>query len=209
MGRRKDPSHPDEVHFKTSSLVKKSIPIVLISICIAFLCGYLDGSINKGSKREAIAEAFAARDKAFLESYDSLTGVNDRFGRNPIHIASISPEPYRRYNPIPILLKKSVDINEPDFMGRTPLFYAVRTGNLKDVGFLIDNGADMSLADDYGHTPVHVAAIKTGIHNKKASDDFFAILKLLKEKGADLTLKDYKGRTAHDCLKFFGKRELD
>jgi ankyrin repeat protein len=94
-------------------------------------------------------------------------------------------------------------------VGRTPLFYAVRTGNLKDVEFLIDSGADMSIADDYGHTPAHVAAIKTGIHDEKASDKNFAILKLLKEKGADLTLKDYKGRTAHACLKFFGKRELD
>jgi glucan biosynthesis protein C len=209
MSRRKAPSHPDEVHFKTSSLFKKSIPVALMSICIAFLCGYLDDFIKKGSKREAIAEAFASRDQAFLESYDSLIRVNDRFGRNPIHIASILPESYRRYNPIPILLNQSVDINERDFVGRTPLFYAVRTGNLKDVEFLIDNGADMSLADDYDHTPAHVAAIKTGIHSKNASDNNFAILKLLKEKGADLTLKDYRERTVYDCLKDFGGRTLD
>ena len=126
-----------------------------------------------------------------------------------MHIASLFPEPYRIYNPIPILLKKSVDINERDIVGRTPIFYAVRTGNLKDVEFLIDNGANMSLADDYGHTPAHVAAIKTGAYDKKASDNNLAILKLLKEKGADLTLKDYRERTVYDCLKDFGGRTLD
>ncbi len=209
MGRRKNPSHPDEVHFKISTLFKKSIPIVLMSICIAFLCGYLDDTINKGSKREAIAEAFAARDQAFLESYDSLVGVNDLYGRNPLHIASLLPESYRRYNPIPILLRQSVNINERDFVGRTPLFYAVRTGNMKDAEFLIENGADMALADEYGHTPAHVAAIKTGAYDPNASDQFFTILKSLKENGADLNAKDYRGRTVLECLKFFGNRELN
>ena len=38
---------------------------------------------------------------------------------------------------------------------------------------------------------------------------FFAILKSLKENGADLNAKDYRGRTVLECLKFFGNRELN
>ena len=125
-----------------------------------------------------------------------------------MHIASLFPEPFRIYNPIPILLKKSVDVNKQDFAGRTPLFYAVRTGNLEDTKYLIDNGADMTLADDYGHTPAHVAAIKTGAYDPIASDHYFEILKTLKEKGADIDAKDYRGRTVLECLNYFGNREL-
>jgi ankyrin repeat protein len=99
-------------------------------------------------------------------------------------------------------------MNEQDIAGRTPLFYAVRSGNKSDINTLISVGADLNLADKYGHTPAHVAAIKTGAYDTKASDNYFEILKLLKEKGADMTLKDYRGRTVNDCLKVFGNGTL-
>ena len=108
-----------------------------------------------------------------------------------------------------ILLEKNVNINERDIAGRTPLFYAVRNGNLKDTILLIDKGADMTMTDDYGHTPAHVAAIKTGAYDPKISDHYLEILKSLKEKGADLDARDYRGRTVLDCLKHFGNRELN
>ena len=209
MGKRKDPSHPDEAHFSLINLTKKTAPVCLVTACIAFVWGHLDNSIHEGSKREVLVESFVARNQDCLEKYTLLSGVEDRYGRNPLHTASLFPESLRRYNPIPILFKKSVNINEQDLARRTPLFYAVRTGNLMDIELLIEKGADLNIADKYGHTPAHVAAIKTGAYDKKASDNNLAILKLLRKKGADLTLKDYKGRTAHDCLKFFGKRELD
>ena len=138
-----------------------------------------------------------------------LSGVVDRYGRNPLHTASLFPESLRRYNPIPILLKKSVDINEQDLVGRTPLFYAVRTGNLKDAKLLIEKGANMTIADKYGHTPAHVAAIKTGSYDTKSSDLYFDILKSLREKGADMNARDYRGRTVLDCLKRFANRDLN
>ena len=58
-------------------------------------------------------------------------------------------------------------------------------------------------------TPAHVAAIKAGINKQKASDHYFEILKSLKEQGADMDAKDYRGRTVLDCLKHFGNRELN
>ena len=209
MGRRKNPNDSEEYYFSTLNLCKKSAPACIASLCIAFLVGYLDDSIKAGSKREVAAEVLAPKDQLFLESFGALSDVEDTYGRNPMHIASQFPESFRIYNPIPILLEKSVDVNKQDFMGRTPLFYAVRTGNLKDGEFLIKNGADLSLADKYGHTPAHVAAIKTGAYDLKTSNEFFEILKSLKEQGADMDAKDYQGRTVLDCLKYFGKRELN
>ena len=209
MGKRKDPSHPDEAHLSSINLIKKVAPICLVSLCIAFIWGHLNNSIHTGSKREVLAESFVARNQDCLEQYMLLSGVVDRYGRNPLHTASLFPESLRRYNPIHILLKKSVNINEQDLVGRTPLFYAVRNGNLKDAELLIEKGADMTLADQYGHTPGHVAAIKTGAYDPKTSDKFLTILKSLKEKGADMNAKDYRGRTVLECLKYFGNRELN
>ena len=65
------------------------------------------------------------------------------------------------------------------------------------------------MPDKYGHTPAHVAAIKAGINKQKTSDHYFEILKSLKEQGADMDAKDYRGRTVLDCLKHFGNRELN
>ena len=209
MGKRKDPSHPDEARLSSINLTKKAASICLVSLCIAFVWGHLNNSIHEGSKREVLVESFVARDQDCLEKYMLLSGVVDRYGRNPLHAASLFPESLRRYNPIPILLKKSVNMNEQDLAGRTPLFYAVRSGNLKDADFLIQRGADMTLADEYGHTPAHVAAIKTGSYDPKISDHYFDILKSLKEKGADMNAKDYRGRTVLDCLQYFGNRELN
>ncbi len=209
MGKRKDPSHPDEKYFSSLNLIKKAWPGCVVSLFVAFIWGHLSNSIHEGSKREVLVEAFAPRDSEFLDPYDSLSDVEDRYGRNPLHLASLFPEAFRRYNPIPILLKKSVDVNGQDLAGRTPLFYAVRIGNIKDVEFLIQQGADMQVADKYGHTPAHVAAIKTGNLDSEASEQYFAILNLLRENGINMTLRDYRGRTAQDCLQYFGRRELD
>ena len=208
MGKRKDPTDPNEKEFSTFNITKKSVPFGLASLVISLAWGYLYNKTVENEKRDSLFASFIARDEGYLVKYKSLTGVEDRYGRNPLHLATINPESVRIYNPIPILLEKNVNINERDIAGRTPLFYAVRNGNLEDVKFLIDNGADMALADDYGHTPAHVAAIKTGAYDLKSSAHYFEILKFLKEEGADMNAKDYRGRTVLECLKYFGNREL-
>jgi hypothetical protein len=209
MGKRKDPTDPGEKDFSTFNITKKTIPFCLASLAVAFIWGYLYNKTVENDNRETLFASFIARDEGFLEKYNSLSGVEDRYGRNPLHVATINPESFRIYNPMPVLLEKNVDINERDFVGRTPLFYAVRTGNLKDAEFLIAKGADMTLADEYGHTPAHVAAIKTGSYDSKSSDLYFDILKSLMEKGADINARDYRGRTVLDCLEHFANRELN
>ena len=49
--------------------------------------------------------------------------------------------------------------------------------------------------------------INEDLDDQKKSDHFFKILKSLKEKGANMSAQDYRGRTVLDCLNFFGKRK--
>ena len=44
--------------------------------------------------------------------------------------------------------------------------------------------------------------------DNKEADHYFEILKLLQEKGANLGLKDYRGRTVTECLEHFAGRKL-
>jgi hypothetical protein len=63
------------------------------------------------------------------------------------------------------------------------------------------------MADIYGHTPAHVAAIKTGLKQMDISRIYYKILLSLRDGGADLELRDYMGRNVNDCQKIFGKAE--
>lgn len=51
----------------------------------------------------------------------------------------------------------TADINTPCVHGRTPLYWAVRKGDLDAVSILIKYGADISIAATTGHTPLHIA----------------------------------------------------
>ena len=160
-------------------------------------------------KGHLIVESYVARNQALLDEAESFDHVYDIMGNTPLHAAVKMNENWRRYDQVPILISKTTDLNTPNVHGRTPLFQAVRSGNVGDVKNLIEAGADLNKPDKYGHTPAHVAAIKAGINKQKVADHYFDILKLLQEQGADMDARDYRGRTVLDCLKQFGNRELN
>jgi len=207
MNRKKTKSDSCEDMFTIYHLAKKTFPASLLTFSIICILGYTSNASLSDNKNFILVEALVARDRNVLLDCISVSGINDRFGRTALHGASYANEKIRRYNPVPILLKKEAEIDAIDFVGRTPIFYSVRKGNIDDVRILIQAGANLNLADKYGHTPIHVAAIKSGLKNKKSSKKYISIFQLLKENGADLTLKDYKGRTPIDCLNYFGNRE--
>ena len=69
-------------------------------------------------------------------------------------------------------------------------------------------GADPDIADIHGHTPAHVAAIKTGMKNDAGSQHYVDILEVLVKEGARMELRDAKGRTVGDCLQQFSGRNI-
>ena len=209
MGRRKSRDEPGELDLRVSLLTKKVFSKAVIFGGLVFFIGYIFEYNNSKKYGDILVEAYVARDAETLERVKTINGIVDINGDTPLHNAVKMLEKNRRYNPLPILISKSKDVNQVNSVGRTPLFTAVRKGNVGYINLLIESGASLDMVDRYGHTPAHVAAIKTGINNPKAAELYFSILKLLKEKGANMNIKDNKGRSVMDCLAVFAKRTLN
>ena len=208
MGMRKNRTDEGEEQFSTTNLVKLTIkPVLYVGVGV-FIFGSMLHQHSLTQKGHLIVESYVARNQALLDETESFDHVYDSMGNTPLHATVKMNEKWRRYDPVPILIAKTSDLNTPNVNGRTPLFEAVRGGNIGDIKKLIQAGANLNKPDKYGHTPAHVAAIKTGLLNKAMSDHFFELLKLLQENGADLSLKDYRDRSVEDCLRYFGNRTL-
>tara|TARA_B100001175_G_C19258382_1_gene518194 strand:- start:34 stop:660 length:627 start_codon:yes stop_codon:yes gene_type:complete len=208
MSRKKNILDNDERMFSILNLTKITLPVCFSAFFIAWVLGSISGVNLKDTKHDVLVESLITRDKDILSNCETVSDIKDRFGRTTLHSASYAREIKRRYNPIPVLLKKDAEINATDFVGRTPLFYSVRKGNFADIKILVQAGADLNISDNYGHTPTHVAAIKSGLKNQESSKKYLAILRFLKENGADLKIKDYKGRTPLDCLNHFSAHSI-
>jgi alpha-tubulin suppressor-like RCC1 family protein/ankyrin repeat protein len=52
---------------------------------------------------------------------------------------------------------KNIDINEVDSYGRTPLHYVVLNGDKKTITTLLENGANLEIADNDGNTPLLIS----------------------------------------------------
>ena len=209
MGRRKSRDEHGEFDLRISLLTKKVLPKAFMFGGLVFFIGYILEYNNSKKHLDILVESYVARDAETLERVKTTSGIADINGDTPLHNAVKMLAKNRRYNPLPILITKSKDINPVNSVGRTPLFTAVRKGNKGDIDLLIKAGARLDIADNYGHTPAHVAAIKAGINNPKSADLYFSILKLLKEKGADMNIKDNNGRSVLECLEFYAKRTLN
>ena len=199
MGRRKDRDAEGEEAFRVMALLRKCMPGVVLGGVLAYLLGCVLDYNNKGQGSEAIVEAYVTRDRDTIKGLDSITGITDEYGNTPLHAAAKRPEAKRLYDPLPLLVEKATDVDVKNQFGRTPLFVAVRTGNEADVAQLLEAGADPNIADFYGHTPAHVAAIKSGGRAMSSRSQYERITTLLAQHGADLTLTDKRGRTVEDC----------
>lgn len=204
MGRRKDPSDPGEAAFRMRSLLAAvARPACLTGV----LCALVGSMLHEDSVREKghlVVEAFVARDRATLEQAENVDDARDSYGNTPLHVAVRTVAGWRRYDPVPLLIEKTTDIDAVNDVGRTALFEAVRGGNRGDVEKLLEAGCDLHAADTYGHTPAHVAAILTGASSPARAAGARDLLALLRERGADFSNKDYRGRTVDDCLAQFG-----
>ena len=83
------------------------------------------------------------------------------------------------------LLKKRVDVNQPETDGTTALQWAAHWDDLEIAKLLIKSGADTNLANDYGITPAYLACT-----NKSTS-----MIELLLKAGADASAALWTGET--------------
>ncbi|RAK98716.1 ankyrin, partial [Aspergillus ibericus CBS 121593] len=91
----------------------------------------------------------------------SLTGKKTRAGENILHIAAAA----RDSNTVGLLLEsyanqaqRRMAINEADQHGRTPLHVACCSGRVESVMLLLEAGADVTIKDINGQTPLHACA---------------------------------------------------
>lgn len=134
-----------------------------------------------------------------------------------------------------LLEQKGNEVNKLTHDGRTYLFWAAMKGNTELVKYLVGKGANVSLQDSHGATPLTFAAgggqantlvydlllqgganLKTAVNNDGANALLLAVgsdpeLKLtayFQSKGLDLKSKDAAGNTAFDYAARTGNLEV-
>jgi ankyrin repeat protein len=90
-----------------------------------------------------------------------------------------------------------VDINSLDHNKQSPLCYAVGNNHVECVRILLDLGANPNLVQNWGNTPMHVAA--STICSRE-------ILQMLLDAGGDVDLKNEHGESVLDVLKSYKRQ---
>lgn len=91
-----------------------------------------------------------------------------------------------------LLREEQLDINTLDWLGRTPLFYAARFGNIANLRCLLTVGADANKPDLQGMTPLYAAAWFG--HDA-------CVEALLQVSGIDINHETVAGETAYHAAK--------
>ena len=208
MGRRKQWQERADSPIAIIALCKMLKPKMIVLGLLLFMLGSLFQYNHQFSTDRVLVESYVGRKQATMNTVISVDGITDKYGNTPLHVATRMKEGLRRYNTVAVLLEKTNQIDSQNCYGRTALFNAARTGNVNDIQLLMAAGADPDIADIHGHTPAHVAAIKTGLKNESGSQHYFDILELLVEEGASMEITDTKGRTVGDCLQQFSGRSI-
>lgn len=81
-------------------------------------------------------------------------------------------------------------INQPNTSGDAAIHVAARSFGPEEIALLLENGADVNLAGEFGATPLHCAA------SSKRLDNFVFLLK----KGADPDRRMYLGIKAAEMI---------
>ena len=187
---------------------------------IAFAVGQVMHVAILKKNNALLVESFILRNEPFIRDANNVN-TTDEYGQNALFTAvQRVPVNLRKYDAVALLIEKGIDVNHRDKFGRTPLYMACRSGVLPDIEKLLKAGADPNVQENkYGHSPIHVAAIKLGgkyldgwtkgIDGTKAIENFKSIFKLLMGNGAKLDLKDHHGRDVEALLKRFTPYKLE
>lgn len=91
------------------------------------------------------------------------------------------------------------DVNKPDLLGRTPLWWAVRRDDMPSSNVLLAHGADPNIANAAGRSALHNAAAQGNP----------ALVGALLARGADVHQTSFEGKTPLQVLGVYGVREED
>ena len=150
------------------------------------------------------AAAFSRPMAELVVSHGADCRAKNRRGAEPIHYASDGnrSESKAQAEVIVYLVSIGADPNAMDKSGVVPLHRAVRTRSLNAVRALLDGGAKLRQTNNSGSTPLHLAVQTTGASGSgsdEARRQQESIIKLLLERGANLTDKDSRGKTVEQA----------
>jgi ankyrin repeat protein len=145
------------------------------------------------------AAAFRRQVAALLVARGANCRARNRRGAEPLHYAADANrwDPIAQADTIDYLLSVGADPNALDRSGVSPLHRAVRTRSFAAVRALVDSGADSRRPNKAGSTPLHLAVQTTGrggSGSRQAREQQAAIVKLLLERGAQLSDRDRRGK---------------
>ncbi|KAF8248856.1 hypothetical protein K440DRAFT_599764 [Wilcoxina mikolae CBS 423.85] len=148
--------------------------------------GGVDVHVISDSLRSPLHDAAAGGDvglvKLLVERGVAID-IRDVYGQTALHHAAQRGQ----VEMVDLLLKQALPINERGLYGFTPLNHAVRTGHVKATQMLLEAGADPTIADDRGKTPLD----NVRFYGPDNSSDLRTILKeALRQKGATFTIRD-------------------
>jgi len=201
MGRRKQRNSSQSIeHLSTAWLIGRTWRPVLVGLLLVHSIGMALSYQGRMEGRHILSEAKIAQEPGFYAKHSDVSQYVNSYGKTALHLAVATDPKVRAYDIIQVLLDHFSNVDPRDKMGRTPLFIAVRGGKVDDARQLLMAGADPNLADHHGHTAAHVAAIKATLPDAIMSATFSEILELLQQYGANLEIKDQKGRSVRDWL---------
>lgn len=133
-------------------------------------------------------------EKDDLEAVKSVVkdnlNITDNYGRTPLINAAL----YCKNEIIEWLLEHGANPNLQDKNGYTALHFSAQECHTKTTQLLLQNGVDINIQDKNGNTASWVA-----IMYWKGGENF-KTLKMLYDKGADLTLKNKAGKSAIELI---------
>lgn len=150
------------------------------------------------------AAAFRRDVAALLIARGADCRARNRRGAEPLHYAADANHwrPVAQAETIEYLISAGADPNVTDHSGVCPIHRAVRTRSLAAVRALLDGGADVGRANAAGSTPLHLAVQTTGRSgsgSSQAREQQAAIVRLLLERGAQVSVVDGRGKDVYEA----------
>lgn len=100
-----------------------------------------------------------------------------------------------------LLLDAKASVLRKDRFGRTAVILVAQNAHYEILKVFIDRGLKLSLKDNEGNSPLHIACQYFSDYDKEDEDRYFKTIKYLLEAGLDPTEKNNDDRTAIDIAK--------